>query len=449
MASSPRFAVRLAVRVLLLLAATAAAAALLAFVRAPTAALLSLLSAAAAAVALWRLVNQGNVDLARFLTAIERSDLGQSFRREGRGAGFDQLGAAYERALERLRGERATSAGAARAAEALVDGAPTPLLVLGPDEDVRFANKAARRLFGRADACTMTALMSFGPSFVAALRAAAPGPTRLSHLILDGLSQRVALDITSVEIGGHARRVVALKIIQMELDGAELAAQIDLVRVLTHEVMNSLTPVTSLAATASRLVAGLDPASAPEIADAQLAIEALARRAVELEQFVTSYKGFSDAPMLHRTAIPVVDWFDRLDGLFAITPAAQGTAVTWSVDEGTLDLDGDPALLTQVMLNLLKNAGEAVADRGQPVIEVTAAIALDGRVRIAIIDNGPGIAPDLARDVFLPFFTTKAAGTGIGLSFARQIAMLHGGQIGIASHGRGHLEMLLPAIRQR
>ena len=449
MVSSRRFALRLAGRVLLLFAATAMAAALLAFVRAPTAALLALLSAVAAAVALWRLVNQGNVDLARFVTALDRSDLGQSFRWEGRGAGFDQLGSAYERVLERLRDERATGAGVARAAEALVDGAPTPLLVLGPGEEVRFANQAARRLFGRGDACPVVALMSFGPPFVAALQTAAPGPTQLAHLIVDGLSQRVTLDTMSVEIGGHARRVVALKIIQMELDGAELAAQVDLVRVLTHEVMNSLTPVTSLAATASRLVAGLDPASAPEIADAQLAIEALARRAVELERFVTSYKGFSDAPMLHRTAMPVAAWFGRLDGLFATTPAGQAATVCWSVDEGALDLDGDPALLTQVMLNLLKNAGEAAADGCRPVIEVTATPALDGRVRIAITDNGPGVAADLARDVFLPFFTTKAAGTGIGLSFARQIVMLHGGQIGIGSHERGHLEMLLPAIRKR
>ena len=450
MASSRRFAVRLAGRVLLLLVMTALAAALLVFGDAPTAALLALLAVGVAAGAVWRLVNQGNVALARFVTAIERSDLGQSFRWEGRGAGFDQLGTAYEQALERLRAERASGAGAARAAEVLVDGAPTPLLVLepGPEGEVRFANKAARRLFGRAEPCPIASLAPFGPPFVAALRGAMPGPTRLSHLVLDGLSQRVTLDTTAIEIGGHARRIVALKIIQVELDGAELAAQVDLVRVLTHEVMNSLTPVTSLAATASRLVAALDPASAPGIADAQLAIEALARRAVELERFVTSYKGFSDAPILHRAAIPVADWFDRLDGLFAITPAAQRAVVAWSVEEGMRDLDGDAALLTQVMLNLLKNAGEAAADRPAPAIRVSAATALDGRIRIAITDNGPGIARDVARDVFLPFFTTRPAGTGIGLSFARQIVMLHGGQIGIASHECGHLEMLLPATRR-
>lgn len=451
MVSNRAFAVRLAARVSLLLAATATAAALLVFGRAPTAALLALVAVGGAGAALWRLVNQGNRDLARFVAALERSDLGQSFRWEGRGAGFDRLGAAYEQALERLRDDRARGAVTTREAQVLVDGAPTPLLVLGPgaDGEVRFANKAARRLFGRADPCPMPSLAPFGAAFVAALRAAAPGPTQLAPLILDGLSQRVALDTTSVEIGGQARRVVALKIIQAELDGAEVAAQVDLVRVLTHEVMNSLTPVTSLAATASRLMVGLDPGSAPGIADAQLAIEALARRAVDLERFVTSYKGFSEAPVLHRAALPVAGWFAQLGGLFATMPAAQSTRVTWSVPNGTPDLDGDAGLLTQVMLNLLKNASEAAAAADSPAIEVAAAVAFDGRVRITVVDNGPGVPPELARDVFLPFFTTKPAGTGIGLSFARQIVMLHGGQIGIGAHGCGYLEMLLPTSGQR
>lgn len=447
MASSRRFVLRLAGRMLWLLAAVGAAAALLTFGRAPTAAALALLAAIGAAVALWRVVTQGNRDLARFVTALERTDLGQSFRWEGRGADFDRLGLAYENALDRLRAERAASASTARAAEMLADGAPTPLLVLGPDEVVRFANKAARRLFGRDDPAPVEALLPLGSPFVAALRAASPGPTRLTHLVLDGLSQRVALDTTLVDLAGRVQRIVAIKIIQVELDEAELAAQIDLVRVLTHEVMNSLTPVTSLAATASRLVGDLDPATAPGVADAQLAIGALARRAAELERFVTSYKGFSEAPALHRVPIAVADWLARLDDLFAATPASRGVVLSWSVGEGTPAIDGDVALLTQVMLNLLKNAGEAAAGEAAPAITIAADVALDGRVKVVVADNGPGIAPALAREVFLPFFTTKPNGTGIGLSFARQIVMLHGGQIGIVDAGHGCIEMLLPASR--
>ena len=445
MGSSRRFALRLAWRLAFLLVSASVTAALAAFVRAPAATLLAVGATGLIGLSLWHLVNESNVELARFVTALERADLGQSFRREGRGAGFDQLGSAYERALERLRGERASGAGAARFADALVDGAPTPLLVLGPGDEVRFTNKAARRLFGRDEPCRLDALAPFGPPFVAALRDLAPGRTQMAHLVLDGLSQRVALDATSFETVAGTRRIVAIKVVQVELDSAELAAQVDLVRVLTHEVMNSLTPVTSLAGTALRLVNDLDAALAPGIGDAQLAIAALARRAGELERFVDSYKGFSEAPTLHRTAIDVGRWFVDLAGLFAATPAATGVDVRWHPGGVPCVIDGDVGLLTQVMLNLLKNAGEAMIGAASPRIVVTAAAAANGWIKLLVADTGPGIDPALARDVFLPFFTTKADGTGIGLSFARQVVLLHGGQIGFRQGAGGCVELLLVA----
>ncbi len=394
---------------------------------------------------LWRLVNESNAELARFVTALERSDFSQSFRRAGRDTGFEQLGSAYERALDRLRGERASGLRTTRFAETLVDGAPTPMLVLGPGDEVRFANKAARRLFARGDACALGALAPFGPPFVAALRGLRPGRTTMAHVVLDGLSQRVALDATALESAAGLRRIVAVKVIQAELDSAELAAQVDLVRVLTHEVMNSLTPVTSLAASARRLLDGLDAGAAPGIGDAQIAIAALARRAAELERFVESYKGFSDAPSLHHGAIEMSSWFGDLAGLFAATPAAGALAVRWHVAEELAPLHGDVGLLTQVLLNLLKNAAEALVDTPRPEIVVSAAPLVDRRVRITVADNGPGIAPELAQDVFLPFFTTKTDGTGIGLSFARKVVLLHGGQIGLCGEGRGCFEIILPA----
>ena len=445
MVSSRRFALRLALRLSLLLLLCGGAGALATFVRAPTAMLIATGGIGLVALDLWRLINESNAELARFVTALDRADFSQSFRGEGRGAGFERVGSAYERALERMRGERASGARAARFAEALIDGAPTPLLVLGPGDEVGFANKAARKLFGRGGACATADLAPFGPPFVAALGAIAPGRTAMTHIVLDGLSQRAALDATVIESASGRRRIVALKIMQVELDTAELAAQVDLVRVLTHEVMNSLTPVTSLAASALRLVDALDPATAPDIGDAHAAIAALARRAAELERFVTSYKGFSDSPILHRAPLAVAPWFEQLAGLFATTPAATGIALSWSVADDVASIYGDAGLLTQVMLNLLKNAGEAVVASKSPAVHFAAALALDGRIRITIADNGPGIPAALARDVFLPFFTTKPTGTGIGLSFARQIVMLHGGQIGVADHDRGCLELLLPA----
>lgn len=443
MAFRRRFAVRLAARVLLLLVALSIASLLAAYQRAPTAMLLAIGFALIVTIGLWRLVSESNADLTRFVAALDRADLSQSFTGSGRRAGFDRLGAAYERALGRLREERAGGAAATTFAAALADGAPTPLLVLGPGDALTLGNKAARRQFGRGSPTSISNLDHYGAAFVDLLRNAAPGPSRLGRIVVDGLSQRVVVDTTLVELSGDVRRIVAVKVIQAELDGAELAAQIDLVRVLTHEIMNSLTPVTSLAATAKRLLDELDATGHQAIADAQLAVGALARRAGELEHFIETYKGFSEAPTLRREPIPIADWLTRTVAIHAAMPGATAP-VSLAIMPGLPPLNGDVALMTQVLLNLLKNAGEAVAEMDHPQVRLTAEAQAEGRVRITVSDSGPGIAPHLAREVFLPFFTTKPHGSGIGLSFARQIVLLHGGQIEVGDGIPSRIEMILP-----
>ncbi len=445
MAFRRRFAVRLAARVLLLLVALSVASLLAAYHRAPTAMLLATGLALIITIGLWRLVSESNAELTRFVAALDRADLSQSFTWSGRGAGFDRLGAAYERALARLREERTGGATAATFASALADGAPIPLLVIGPGNSLTLGNKAARQQFGRGTPTNVAALSMYGEAFVDLLRSARPGPSRLGRIVVDGLSQRVVIDTTLIELGGDARRIVAVKIIQAELDGAELAAQIDLVRVLTHEIMNSLTPVTSLAATAKQLLDAMGATNHPAIGDAQLAVGALARRAGELEHFVETYKGFSEAPVLRREPIDIADWLSRTAAIHAATPNAIAP-VTFDIMPGLPSLEGDVALLTQVLLNLLKNASEAVADTPHPTIALTAELKPHGRIRIAVTDNGPGIPPHLSREVFLPFFTTKPRGSGIGLSFARQIVLLHGGQIEAGSGLPSRIEMILPTV---
>ncbi|WP_026325861.1 sensor histidine kinase [Sphingomonas sp. Mn802worker] len=442
MAFRRRFAAQLAGRTVTLFAVTLATAVLAAWGRAPTMTLLAVLCVVAAFAWLWSAVDQGNADLARFVTALERGDLTQSFLRPTRGSHFDEAGAAYERALARLRDERSAGAASTLFAQAVSDSSPVPLLVLGPDDQVTLNNKAARELLGRAGEIGMSTLRARDPVFAADLAAVAPGTSRLSRLVSGGIPQRVSLDATLVNVANRARRIVAVRIIQPELDRAELAAQVDLVRVLTHEIMNSLTPVVSLAATADRMMSVLAPGLAPGVADAQLATAALARRAAELERFVESYKGFSETPVLKRERIATALWLEDVLRLFRASPLAASVDIDLSLPSGLPAIDGDAALLTQVMVNLLKNAAEATGAGGS--ISVTAADIVSRGVGIAVADTGTGIAPQLREDVFLPFFTTKRSGTGIGLSFARQIVLLHGGQIAIAEGSSSKIEMLLP-----
>jgi two-component system, NtrC family, nitrogen regulation sensor histidine kinase NtrY len=435
---SRRFAVRLALRSAVLVAAVGALAWLATRASLPATTLLAVGLVVWAAAGVWSLVRSTNVELERFVSALNHGDLAQSFTRIGRGSGFEELGDALDGAMRRLRDERAASAAENRFASALVDGAPTPLLAIDGEGRIELSNKAARRLFDRVDGVRAADFASYGTEFVDALEGVLPGSRRLSPMLVNGLSQRAMLAATTVERGGAVWRIVSVQIIQRELNAAEIAVQTDLVRVLTHEIMNSMTPVTSLAASAAQIMAEIDDGQDEAVGDARLAVETLARRAEGIMHFVETYRSFSRAPEVVRRPFAAIPWADQLVRLFGATPQAAGVALDLAVADDLDLIDGDADLLTQVVLNLMKNGAEAAAGHADtPRLGLSIAPLQAGRVRIAVSDNGPGVAANLAEDVFLPFFTTKRDGTGVGLSFARQVVLLHEGAITLGKSETG------------
>jgi two-component system nitrogen regulation sensor histidine kinase NtrY len=394
-----------------------------------TKALLGMMALVLLALLWWRL-KRTNYAVARFISAIEHGDLTQSFRQAGQGTGFDALGAALDGALNRLRQERARDASDNRFSAALVDEAPTPLLAIDPNDMVRLSNKRARQLFGGSDGRRLSEFSVYGAGFLAALNSICPGERRMCLVSIGSVSRRAMLACSGVDRDNEHWRIVAVQIIQRELDAAEIATQSDLVRVLTHEIMNSVTPVTSLAATAASLMATVDAGNNTTITDARMAVEALSRRANGIMHFVESYRAFSTAPSIALASFAVDPWLGQIGRLFAATPQAVGVELVKSVVPDHLEMNGDPELLAQVLLNLLKNAAEsAYVHTPTPRVKVMITRTSHGRNRITVSDNGIGILDSIANDIFLPFFTTKGAGTGVGLSFARQVVLLHGGLI--------------------
>ena len=433
-----RFAVRFASRSVILAVAIVGFAWLLLHAALPATTLLVGGVVIWSALAIWSLVRSTNIEVGRFVSALDYGDLTQSFARPGRGSGFEELGDALDGAMRRLRDERAVSAAENRFASALVDGAPTPLLAIDDEGRIELSNKAARRLFDRVDGVRAVDFASYGVEFVDALQGVSPGSRRLSPMLVNGLSQRAMLAATTVERGGAVWRIVSVQIIQRELNAAEIAVQTDLVRVLTHEIMNSMTPVTSLASSAAQLMGEIDDGRDEAIGDARLAVETLARRAEGIMHFVETYRSFSRAPEVNRRPFAARPWADQLVRLFTATPQAGGVMLDLGVADDLDLIDGDADLLTQVVLNLMKNGAEAAAAYSDaPRLGLSIASLQAGRVRIAVSDNGPGVAANHVEDVFLPFFTTKRDGTGVGLSFARQVVLLHEGAIGLAKSEMG------------
>ena len=390
-----------------------------------------------AAVLLWRHVQRTNVELARFIDAVKFADFSQSFSHRFDGSGFKELGEVLNDAIKRMRDEKHKLIDANRFYEAVLDDAPTALLTVDADGKVELSNKAARRLLMRHKGVRIEDFREYGDAFAKALEGGAVNRPRLVPLLSDGVPQTMLVGAAIVHRLGGLVRVVAVQPIQGELNAMEIAAQSDLIRVLTHEIMNSMTPVTSLAHSAVDLMRGIDKGGDADVADARGAVETLARRADGVMHFVESYRQISRAPEVRRRAIDVEAWGVELEALFRASDRSEGIEFTVAVEEG-LRFEADPDLMSQVLINLIRNAAQAARSHAeQPQVWLSFTRTRSGRVQIEVADNGPGVPDGLKQDIFLPFFTTKAEGTGVGLSLARQVVLAHRGAISVGDAKQG------------
>lgn len=402
--------------------------------------IVALALAGGASVGLWRHVNRTNVATARFVEALRFDDTSARFG-TGSGGGFDRLGAALNAAMDRVRARQDAAAAELRFLEALVDDMPIALLTIDAEGHVEPANKAARRIFRQQQGTRAEDYAVYGSTFAKRLVAGGPAEEVLL-LAIEGRTQRALVRSGTLERLGRSVRAVTVQPIQGTLDAVEMAAQTDLVRVLTHEILNSLTPVTSLAATAADLLADPDLAADPRIGDARAAVTTLSRRAQGLGHFIEAYRAVARTPEIKRQRFAARPWADELARIFAARAPEVPLAV--GIVPESLALDADPDLLAQVLINLMQNAAQAMDGQERPARLALRLFTDHDTVVIEVEDNGPGIPPSLRQDVFLPFFTTRAAGTGVGLNLARQIVVAHGGAIDVSdAPGGGALFRIL------
>lgn len=433
------YALGLAWRTILLLAMLATLAAAIATPGLGAARIVAAALAAAAAFGLWSFIQRTNLEVTRFIEAIRFGDVSASFARPEAGSGFDALGEALDSGIRALREERARLSVESRFYQAIVDDLPIALLLIDPEERVEPVGKTARRMFGALEGVRVADYARFGESFAQAVRGLQPGSRQLVTMALEnGQTQRVLLRAAAVHRLGGTHRVITVQPIQDALNAVEIATQSDLVRVLTHEIMNSMTPVTSLARTAADLMAQADKGDDATIADAHAAVDTLARRADGVMHFVQSYRQISRTPQVHRQVFVAASFAEELGRLFEADWPADRIALSLSVEPATMMLDADPDLLAQLLINLLRNGAEAAETvAAEPRIALRFEATRGGGATIIVDDNGPGIPEEKRGEVFLPFFTTKPKGTGVGLSLARQIVLAHDGTIGIEESDQG------------
>jgi nitrogen fixation/metabolism regulation signal transduction histidine kinase len=408
-----------------------------------SATLIALAIVVAAAAELWWFIGRTNREVARFLDAARHADYSQRFGYEDLGTGFGELAAAFTDILNRMYEQRSNLEMDLRHLRALIDHIPIPLLTIHGDSSITLQNNAARRLFGAAQVTQLADLHQFGNSFHDAVAEAAPGQRELVTFVVDGIEYKLTLATSENIVAGESHRLLSLQDIQSELNITQAEAWQDLVRVLTHEIMNSITPVTSLAATAADVVddiaakIGNDSPLHEDVVDLRDAVHTVARRSDSLMQFVNSYRQITRLSPPEKKRVHVGEMFDSVRRLAEAEWPERPGALSIAVEPAELDVYADRDLLEPVVMNLLRNAFQATLDIDTPRIELRGRLNRRGNIVIEVADNGPGVPADIARKIFVPFFTTKEQGSGVGLALARQVMTAHGGFVRLSDNEGG------------
>ncbi len=387
-----------------------------------------------------RWIEKKNRALARFLEAIEAEDFTQTFSLGGKSKAFDELNRTFNRITQRFGEMRAERENQFQYFQFVVERVSVGLIVFRQDGKVDVMNRAARRLLGLPLLRNVKDLALLSTDLLDAVRDVNRSGRNLVRVENDNLSVRLAVQTSEFRMRGISYTLASIQDMRGEMEQIELDAWQNLIRVLTHEIVNSVAPIASLASTANRLLAGSGSASGGEAApvsaalgDVQTAVRTIETRSEGLLRFVNSYRTLTHVPEPKFKIFEIELLFRRVAQLVGSALNESGIILNVTVDPKSLELTADPDLLEQVLLNLVMNSIQAVGAKPDGRIELSARLEERGKIAIRVEDNGAGIPKEVQEKIFIPFFTTKESGSGIGLSLSRQILHLHRAMISVWS----------------
>ena len=385
-----------------------------------------------------RYVTKTNRDLNRFLLSIRYSDFSQSYTNQLKGSGFDELNTAFSEVTRVFQQAKIEKEEHFRFLQTIIDHVGIALIAFNPDGEVELINNAAKKLLKIPRLGNIKDIESISPGLADKLTHISPGDKDLVKLKQGDALLQLSIYATGFILRQQQLTLVAMQNIQSELEEKEMISWQNLIRVLTHEIMNSITPIASLASTATDLLKDNQECKVPQelnevITDVGHAVNTIEKRSQGLITFIDNYRKLTRIPKPDFRIVQVKELFERVESLMNDQFENQSIKFQTDVDPVSLTITADPALIEQVLINLCKNAVEAVDGVPNPRINLKAGTDRQGNPVIKISDNGKGISEEVAERIFIPFYTTKPEGSGIGLSLSRQIIRLHRGTIGVDS----------------
>lgn len=375
-------------------------------------------------------INQTNRRLASFFEAFRYGDFTRTFVSPQSNDSFQQLAKAMNKVMSSFQTIREEQESTLQYLESIVQHLAHGLLVFNQNGEIITINDASKQLLNTSHLKNIQELQSTNLVIYQALLNTPNGDNALVRHHSDEKS--LSITVSEFKKRDQLYRIASLKNIQSELQSTEMEAWQNLTRVLTHEIVNSITPISSTVHTMLPLLQQPD-LSTEDRDDLSDALHIIQRRSDALLKLVQAYRTFTRIPELHFTTIHISELFKNISILYQTVFSDKNITLHIEITPPDLTLYADPELLEAVLINLLKNALEAFENTPNPKISLLA--SLDDRQRpiLQIIDNGSGIIAPALSKIFIPFYSTKPHGSGIGLSLARKILTLHRASIRVTS----------------
>ncbi len=384
-------------------------------------------------------VNRTNRELTRLFNSIAHHDFAITFREGNYGRSFKELETSLNAMIESYKTVKIEREAQYHLLQRLVTNLNIAIIAVQNNADISIINPAAEKLIGETGTKNWNILERLKPSFTKLIEEIGDNGRKLAEWKMGGESKILSIDVSTNLLLDLPHRLIIIQDINQEIEQKEIEAWHKLIRILTHEIMNSVTPISSLTETTQSMLRNRDGVirKAAElndetISDIEFSLRTIQKRSEGLLEFVEAYRTLSKIPKPVLAPVEIQSLLASVEQLMREEVSKNKIVLRVNISTTTKIVSMDRTLIEQVLINLISNSIHALAGRPEPKI-ILSAYDTDGRLIIEVYDNGHGIPDKVLAHIFVPFFSTRQEGSGIGLSLSKQIMSSHGGNITVKS----------------
>jgi nitrogen fixation/metabolism regulation signal transduction histidine kinase len=383
-------------------------------------------------------VNHTNRELARLFFAVKHGDFSITFKQHPLNATFKDLQQSMTGIIDAYKQVKIEREAQFQFLQVLINQLQVGIISVTGD-DIVLINPIAEQLLNVKGLKSWSHILQLNPEFSKRVEELGENGRRLIEIRTKEDIKVFSVDVSSHLILEKDHKLITFQDINSEIEQKEIEAWHKLIRILTHEIMNSITPISSLTETMHGMLSdkngnqrAIDTMTNESISDIRFSLSTIQNRSEGLLHFVENYRKLTRSPKPKPESVNVKTFLLGIEKLMSDTLLRQDIKLSLEIDNPALSANFDPSLIEQVIINLITNSSHALEGRPGKRIAIKAHRS-DSQIVIEVTDNGKGIPEKDLREIFIPFFSTRKEGSGIGLSLSKQIISQHGGRITVKS----------------